>query len=229
MIAAVKPEIAVVIPTLDEEASIERAIRSAERAGASEIVVADGGSTDATESVARSLSAITLRCPAVRGAQLNAGAAATRSPLLAFLHADTELPASAAREIGDAVRLGAEFGGFRLRFREQDLRLRLAETMINLRCRFTRCPWGDQAQWITREAFEQTGGYRDDPIMEDYEMALRMKRRGAVQILESAVTTSGRRFLGKGLIRTSLMNWRIVLLWRRGVPPERLAALYRAR
>ncbi|MBW3671404.1 MAG: glycosyltransferase, partial [Acidobacteria bacterium] len=69
--------------------------------------------------------------------------------------------------------------------------------------------------------------FRPDPIMEDYEMALRMKRRGRTAILPSAVTTSGRRFLQKGLLRTAFINWRLVVAWRLGAAPERLATIYR--
>jgi rSAM/selenodomain-associated transferase 2 len=219
--------IAVIIPALDEAPTIVESIESAWRAGVSEVVVADGGSRDDTAALARAAGAVVTESRRGRGRQLNTGAAATRADVLLFLHADTTLPPSAAREIRDAVVSGAAFGGFRIRFREPLRRLRFVATLINLRSRLTRSPWGDQGQWVLREIFETTGGFLEEPIMEDYEMALRMKRLGRTQILPSPVTTSGRRFLRKGLLRTSMINWWIVLSWRLGVPAETLARLYR--
>jgi hypothetical protein len=125
----------------------------------------------------------------------------------------------------EALASGAVFGGFRLRFAENSLRLRFAAAVINLRTRFTRCPWGDQAQFVARNAFD---GFLEIPIMEDYELAIRMKRRSRTVVLPQKVTTSGRRFLTRGLLRTSFTNWRIIIAWRFGADPEQLARMYRA-
>ncbi len=63
--------------------------------------------------------------------------------------------------------------------------------------------------------------------MEDYAMAVAMKRRGRTLILPMTVTTSGRRFQRKGSIATIVMNWRIIIAFRLGADPERLARMYR--
>ena len=86
----------------------------------------------------------------------------------------------------------ADFGGFRIRFIEPTRRLAFAAAAVNVRTRITRCPWGDQAQFIRRETFLELGGYKEMPLMEDYELAIRMKRRGRTTILPMTVTTSGR-------------------------------------
>jgi uncharacterized protein len=224
-----KRRIGVVIPALDEAPAIVESIESAWRAGAAEVVVVDGGSRDDTIPLARESGALVVESEPIRGRQLNAGASVIESEVLVFLHADTTLPPSATREINEAIDSSAIFGGFRLQFTEPHLRLRSVAMMINLRCRISRCPWGDQGQWVLRETFERTGGFVEEPLMEDYEMALRMKRLGRTRILASAVTTSGRRFLRKGLLRTAMINWRIVLLWRLGVPSGKLAQIYRSR
>lgn len=218
--------VSVIIPTLNEEAWIGRAIESAFAAGAAEVIVCDGGSTDATTDRAAFLGARIVECESKRARQLNRGAEAARSSTLIFLHADTLLPAGAATTVLDAMARGV-FGGFRLRFAERSLRLRCVEAMINLRTLLTRCPWGDQAQFIDREVFLASGGYADVPLMEDYELAMRMKRRGPVMVLPAKVVTSGRRFLRKGVLRTALMNWRIIAAWHMGRDPEELARMYR--
>lgn len=219
--------VGVLIPTFNAASTITAAIESARQARADQIWVSDGGSTDQTCDLANHAGANVLSESTVRGAQLNAAARACECEFLVFLHSDTNLPPSGCSAVRDALEGGFEFGGFSLRFRETDLKLRFAERLINLRTRLTLCPWGDQAQFIRRDLFLSDGGYRSLPIMEDYDLALRMKRRGRNVLLSDEVETSGERFLRKGLLTTALINWRIVIAFRAGASPEELAAIYR--
>ncbi len=214
----------VIIAALNEEETIGPSVDSAFAAGAGEVIVVDGGSVDRTPAIAAARGANVLQSDPPRARQFNFGAASAVHDYLIFLHADTTLPAAAA---GTVTESQADFGGFRVRFAERALKLRVAAFMINLRTAITRCPWGDQAQFIRRSVFLADGGFRDIPIMEDYELAMRMKRRGRNAVLPLTVITSGRRFLQKGLIRTALTNWRIIISYRLGMAPERLAAIYR--
>lgn len=220
--------VSVVIPTLNEESRIGASVASAFAAGASEVIVSDGGSSDATLDHARNAGARTITSERVRARQLDTGARAATGETLLFLHADTLLPAGACEAAEEALNRGALFGGFRISFVEKGLRLAWTAWAINARTRFTRSPWGDQAQFIRRDTFLRVGGYGTAPIMEDYDLARRMKRAGDIAILPLAVRTSGRRFLRKGLVRTSLINWLIVSAWHLGVSPERLARWYRS-
>ena len=219
--------VTVIIPTLNEEDWIAGAVTSAFAAGAAEVIVADGGSTDRTARLATSAGARMLLSEPMRARQLNLGADAASHETLVFLHADSRLPAGAAAEVEDALMNGADFGGFRIAFAEPSRRLRLAAAMINLRTSVTRCPWGDQAQFIRRETFLKAGGFLEMPLMEDYELAMRMKRRGRSVLLPMTVTTSGRRFLRKGLLRTAAHNWRTIIRYRLGADVDALARSYR--
>lgn len=216
--------VTVIIPALNEAARIGDAIDSAIAAGAAEVIVADCGSTDGTPDLAEARGARVVRGESMRARQCNRAAAEGTGQYLIFLHADTQLPPGACDAVGQALASGADFGGFRLRFPEGGAKLRLAAALINLRTRWTKCPWGDQAQFVHRAGFLRDGGFREIPIMEDYELAARMKRR---VLLPLVVTTSGRRFLQKGLWRTAATNWRIIIAWRMGADAQRLAALYR--
>lgn len=219
--------VTVIIPTLNEEDWIAGAVTSAFAAGAAEVIVADGGSTDRTARLATSAGARMLLSEPMRARQLNLGADAASHETLVFLHADSRLPAGAAAEVEDALMNGADFGGFRIAFAEPSRRLRLAAAMINLRTSVTRCPWGDQAQFIRRETFLKAGGFLEMPLMEDYELAMRMKRHGRSVLLPMTVTTSGRRFLRKGLLRTAAHNWRTIIRYRLGADVDALARGYR--
>lgn len=207
--------VSVVIPALNEEEWIAGAVESARGC---EAIVVDGGSSDRTARFATAAGARVLLSDPPRGRQLNRGAEASAGDWIVFLHADSRLPAGFADAIEQS---GARFGGFRLRFAEDDRRLRIAATMINLRTAVTREPWGDQAQFVRRSAFT---GFPEIPIMEDYALARRMR---PARILPLAVTTSGRRFLQKGLLRTAALNWWTIVRYHLGVDAERLAKAYR--
>lgn len=228
MSAVASAPVTVIIAALDEEASIVAAIESARAAGAAEVIVADGGSRDGTVRLAEGAGARVIRCEPLRARQFNRGAEAATNELLIFLHADTVLPPRAAEHVATALANGTAFGGFRISFIERLARLHVAAFMINLRTSFTRCPWGDQAQFIRRSVFLAEGGFREMPLMEDYELAIRMKRRGRTKVLPMRVRTSGRRFLRKGVLRTAAMNWRIIAAYRMGADPKELARLYRS-
>jgi rSAM/selenodomain-associated transferase 2 len=219
--------VTVIIPTLNEEDWIAGAVASAFAAGAAEVIVADGGSVDRTPRLATSAGARILLSEPMRARQLNLGADAASHETLIFLHADSRLPAAATAVVEDALMKGADFGGFRIAFVEPSRRLRVAAAMINLRTSVTRCPWGDQAQFIRRDTFLQAGGFLEMPLMEDYELAMRMKRSGRSVLLPMTVTTSGRRFLRKGLLRTAAHNWRTVIRYRMGADIDSLARGYR--
>ena len=219
--------LSVIIPARDEEETITEAVISAFEGGAAEVVVADGGSSDATMELARQAGAMAISDPSPRGRRLNLAAAATSGEILLFLHADSRLPENAANAIAIAIDDGACGGGFRIRFRENARRLELVAAMINLRSALTRAPWGDQAQWIRREIFEQMGGFLETSLMEDYELSLRMRRLGKTVLLRERVVTSGRRFLDRGILVTTATNWWIILRWRRGASAETLTKIYR--
>jgi rSAM/selenodomain-associated transferase 2 len=214
--------VSVVIPTLNEEARVGATIDAAFAAGAAEVIVADGGSSDATIAIAQEKHAHVVTGEDMRARQLNLGAREAKHDAIIFLHADTILPEGACDAVELALVMGVIFGGFRIAFLEDGLRTVAA--LINARTKFTREPWGDQAQFVSRCAFP---GYREIPIMEDYELARRMKRAGRTAMLPLTVRTSGRRFRELGPFRTAALNWWIIVCYHAGVSPERLARWYR--
>lgn len=230
----------VVIPTLNEEEWIAGAVQSAFSAGAAEVIVVDGGSVDRTPRMATGAGARLLLSEPMRARQLNLGAHVASHDVLLFLHADTRLPSGAALAVEGVLAKGADFGGFRIAFIEPSRRLRFVAALINLRTRLTRCPWGDQAQFVQRGTFLASGGFLEIPLMEDYELAIRMKKRspqrhregesmvkGRSVVLPMTVTTSGRRFLRKGVFRTAAHNWRTIIRYRMGADVNALARSYR--
>lgn len=218
--------LAIVVPTLDEEDTLRRNLPAA-LAVADEVVVSDGGSRDGTVEVAHRLGANVVSGPPGRGGQLNRGAAASAADVLLFLHADTTLPACGAEAVRRAVAAGANGGAFLLRFDVDRRTQRFGAWLINRRTRALRLPLGDQAQFATRQVFERLGGFRDWPILEDLDFALRLRRLGGMVLIDQPVTTGARRFIEQGTPRTVATNWLIWLLFFAGVSPHRLVRLYR--
>jgi rSAM/selenodomain-associated transferase 2/rSAM/selenodomain-associated transferase 1 len=222
------PLLSVIVPTLNEAAGLGRTLERLRHAAAVEIIVADGGSRDATREIAAAAGAAVLVVPDGRAAQLNAGAAASRGRLLLFLHADTLPPAGYAelvrRTLADP-RVAA--GAFGLRTDGAGAALRLVEWGANIRSALFRRPYGDQGLFMERRVFDELGGFSPLPIMEDYELVRRLRRRGGVVTLDAAAVTSARRWQRLGALRTTVRNLAMIAGFHAGVPPERLARYYR--
>ncbi|MBL9190143.1 MAG: TIGR04283 family arsenosugar biosynthesis glycosyltransferase [Opitutaceae bacterium] len=220
--------ISVVIPTLNEAASIAGTIRAIRAAlPTAEIIVADGGSTDATLETAASAEALVISASRGRGPQQAAGAAAARGDLLLFLHADTLLPPEAGAVLARAFAQPAvRLGTFRLAFDRAGPFLRTCAWLTRFDSVFTR--FGDQAIVVRRDFYAELGGFPPWPLFEDVELLRRARRITRVWSFPACVTTSARRFRSRGPLRQQWLNGRLLLRFLSGTPPHVLAAEYRA-
>ena len=227
-----KPVLSIVIPALNEAAGIEAVLQALQplRARNIELVLADGGSRDRTAALARPWVDAAVDAPRGRTLQMNAGAAQARADVLLFLHADTRLPPLADVLVLQAVNRrggGACWGRFDVRIEGRPWMLRVVAWLMNLRSRLSGIATGDQAIFVTREAFEQVGGFPVQPLMEDVEISRRLKRLGRPVCLNARVCTSGRRWEQRGVWRTIVLMWRLRWRYWRGESPARLAEAYR--
>jgi rSAM/selenodomain-associated transferase 2 len=219
--------ITVVIPSLNEEAWIRAAVGSA-TAGAMEVIVVDGGSTDATVAVARAAGARVVVAPRGRAAQLESGTVQATGEWLVFLHADTRLEAGWADALGrlDAAVVG---GAFRFSLDSPRRRYRLVETAVWLRCALLGLPYGDQGLFVRRSVLGSGGVFGNVPILEDVDLVRRLRREGRLAFLPVRAVTSPRRWEERGFWRTTLVNWYVLMLDAMGMPRERLARIYGVR
>jgi hypothetical protein len=105
--------------------------------------------------------------------------------------------------------------------------LRVISGMMNWRSRLTGIATGDQAMFMTREAFEAVGGFPVQPLMEDIEISRRLGALSRPVCLRARVVTSGRRWETHGVWSTVLLMWRLRWAYWRGVAPSVLAKAYR--
>jgi rSAM/selenodomain-associated transferase 2 len=216
-----------IVPALDASLCLRASLTSL-RAGADEIVLVDGGSTDSTVDVARACGAGVLRALRGRGRQLAAGAGATRGDWLLFLHADTVLAsdwAEAARAfMADRSNL-MRAAAFRFALDDAAPSARRLEAMVAWRCRTCGLPYGDQGLLISRALYDKIGGYRPLPLMEDVDIVRRIGRRNIV-MLDAAAVTSAERYRREGYLARSLRNLACLGLYFAGVPVSLIARIY---
>ncbi len=229
--------IAVILPVLNEAASLEQALITLTREQHfDEIIVVDGGSADASvEIVCKFMSAAMPDRHAVpaliesargRAMQMHAGAQASGADVLLFLHADCTLPPGAADDIREVIESGRLWGRFDVRLTGRNFMFRAIERLMNWRSRLSGIVTGDQALFVRSDVYRMLGGYAPLPLMEDVEFSVRLQWVGRPVRLPGPVSASSRRWEKHGILRTTLLMWALRLLYWLGVSPARLARWY---
>ncbi len=227
--------ISVVIPTLNAEqglaATLAALIPAAVDGLVREVIIVDGGSNDRTLRIADDAGAQIVTSESGRGRQLIAGAGKARSDWILFLHADTVLEAGWEREVAALMeRVGngarpATAASFRFALDDVGFKPRVLENLVSLRCLLLRLPYGDQGLLVPRRLYEQLGGYRALPLMEDVDLVRRLGRSRLV-LLRSRAVTSAVRYRRDGYLHRSMRNFACLMLFYLRVPVARIARFY---
>ncbi len=221
--------ISVIIPALNEGTTISNTIRNIRDNGhVLEIIIVDGKSSDQTRLVAKTAGAKVMVSEPGRGGQMNAGANVAKGDILLFLHADTKLGPQFDEYIRKALKNREIIAGaFELRIDGHGKGLRRIERLANWRSKKRQMPYGDQGIFLRTKTFREIGGFKQMPIMEDFELMQRLNKLGLIKIIPIAAITSARRWQSKGILKTTIINQIIILAYLFGVSPIRLAPLYR--
>jgi rSAM/selenodomain-associated transferase 2 len=218
--------ISVIIPTLNEEAGLIDTLLSVRAEQPKEILVVDGGSSDATCDLAREADRV-LHGPRGRAAQMNLGAAHASGDVLLFLHADCTLEEGALGAAEECLgRQGVVAGCFRMRVTADFPAFRLIDVCATARVRFTGLIYGDQGLFVERRLFEQVGGFPPLRLMEDVFLSKTLRRQGRIVVAPRRIFVSPRRWQRQGIVRQTLRNLGLTALAAAGVHPDRLAAFY---
>ncbi|WP_137178876.1 TIGR04283 family arsenosugar biosynthesis glycosyltransferase [Roseomonas sp. AR75] len=219
--------LSVVIPALNAARTLPGAVAALGRLPA-EIVVVDGGSTDATAAAAKERGARLLAAPRGRGVQIAAGVAAAAGPWLLILHADTRLAPGWEAAVREAMRNPGRAGYFRFALDDHSPAARRLERAVAWRCRKLALPYGDQGLLIHRDLLTSVGGMRPLPLMEDVDLVRRLGR-ARLAPLDAAAVTSAERWRREGYLRRSARNLSCLALWFLGVPPRMIQSVYSRR
>ena len=225
------PKFSIIIPVWKEESVILRTIEhihGLQSADSTEIIVVDGDPEGKTMEIVCRRGVKTAISNRGRGNQMNHGAALAIGNILIFLHADTRLPLDALGLI-DNVMWDESYmaGAFDLAIDSERTIFRVIEKAASLRSRLTRIPYGDQVVFMRKAVFNELGGFKNIPIMEDIEIMQRIKKRkGKIRIIERTVSASARRWEKEGIVYTTLRNWLLITFYLIGVKPEKLVRFY---
>ena len=221
--------IGVVIPALNSAKTLPSAL--APLSGLP-VWVADGGSGDGTQALAVERGCTLVTSRPGRGVQLRNGAEAALAEgveWLLFQHSDTRLQPGWRVEADRHIKsfpTGRKAAAFTLQFDDDRAAARAIERWVRYRVDYLGLPYGDQGLLIHRDVYEALGGYRPLPLMEDVDLIRRMKYKNVVRLHARAVTSADR-FRRDGFGTRGLKNLCLLVLFYMGVPPKRLAALYR--
>lgn len=229
--------LSVIIPTLNAEATLPRVlaalIPAAVHGLVRDVIIVDGGSTDATAEIVEASGAKFITAPRGRGTQMQVGAKAAKGTWLLFLHADTVLEQGWDAEVetffehvADGRFRGTEVAAaFRFTLDDFSSAARFLERAVGLRCAFFKLPYGDQGLIVNRRLYERIGGFRALPLMEDVDLVRRIGRRRLVMLRSKAVTSPAR-YLQRGYMARMARNALCLTLYYLHVPPRVIARLY---
>ncbi|MFK7745492.1 MAG: TIGR04283 family arsenosugar biosynthesis glycosyltransferase [Roseobacter sp.] len=220
--------ISVIVPTLNAQehlgACLGALMPGVEAGLIRELIVSDGGSSDATVEIAKAWGAELVKGRPSRGAQLARGCSIAKGRWLLVIHADTILT---PEWVGAVItHIDADDAGwFRLAFDNGGLAGRLVAGWANLRSRFG-LPYGDQGLLVPATLYEHVGGYPSQPLMEDVAIARALK--GRLKEIDAVAVTSAVRYKKQGWIRRGTRNLWTLMRYFTGASPQHLADSYRS-
>lgn len=224
-------QISVIIPVLNEAASIQKCLEQFHEEDAIDVVVVDGGSTDGTPDIVASsgIGRCVLSAQKGRASQMNFGAQQTVGDVFLFLHADTFLPSNGLSLIREVMAYDGVVGGrFELGLAETGFGFRLIAILSTLRSKFLGITYGDQGIFVKRDTFQAVGGYPALELFEDSEFCNAVKSCGRFVMLPAQVCSSTRRWRKWGVVRTVIWMWLLRVLFVCGISDQTLSRWYRA-
>ena len=223
------PILSIIIPTLNESRNLSPLISDlSEIKNDSEILVIDSISTDKTKEIAILYGTKFYKTNTRnRGIQLNYGAKRAKGDWLLFIHADSRLNFNWSSEIRDLIKKDSNFiYFFKFKVDNKLLKFRLLEFFVNLRCLIFGTPYGDQGLLISKKNFNNYGGFKNIPLMEDFDFIRRIKQKKYLIGLKTPIYTNSRKWDNKNIILQSIKNWHLRRLWLKGVSLDRIYKMY---
>ncbi len=221
--------ISIITPVYNEILGIEKLMENLDKfKDRAEIMFIDGGSTDGTDLIIKNSYNIYYSKEKGRGYQMNYGASLAKGDILLFLHGDNLLPENALEEIDKMIYKKYKVGAFKLKFLSNHILMKICGIMSNMRIKYRNIAFGDQGIFITKEYFNYLGGFKELPLMEDYQLSIDIKNDGEkFALVNSKIMTSDRRFRKNGILKTMARMQRLQYMYRKNVDIDLIANLYK--
>jgi len=221
--------LSIVIPTLNSTKTIAPTLMSLSEGITTglikELIISDGNSTDAINEMCEEIGAILIKGKRGRGIQLHRGAMQAKGEWILFIHSDTMLPNGWTDAFLNHIKTGKNAGYCKLSFDDASIKAKIISAGANLRSKYLKLPYGDQCLLISKKLYKEIGGYPNLPIMEDVSIAKLLKHK--LQLIPIDVKTSARKYQNEGWIKRSIKNIILVLKFKFGADPEKLAKSYK--
>lgn len=193
----------IVIPVLNEAEQLKECLETIQlpHTVRYEILVVDGGSEDATLTVAHTDDRVRIvSSEKGRGIQISRGIEESTGDVIIILHADSRLETGSVCKILHYCEKHPNIigGSVASRFDNARFRSGLITILNNFRSRCSGISFGDQVQFFRRKALADN--LPRVMLMEDIELSMRLKELGSVTILPSIATSSSRRWKNRSYI-----------------------------
>ncbi len=243
-------KISIIIPILNEADNISHLLQylaeNSSIENIADIIVIDGGSDDCSQDIVTNFIQQNQRShsPEVSGLkpvrfnirllnskrgrakQMNLGAKNASGTILYFLHADSLPPKNFDKHIINEVSNNNLAGCFRMRFNHNHWWLRLASWLTQFRWR--ACRGGDQSQFITKQLFDNLGGFDETFIIyEDNDLINKLYKKNEFVVINKKITTSARLYERIGIWKLQYHFWTIHVKNWFGASPEELHNYYK--
>ena len=222
-------KVSIIIPTLNEALILEDSLHAISNLDPYEIIVADGGSTDLTVSLASGIATQVINSKPGRACQMNAGAKKATGNILLFMHADSKLTWQSFKRMKKAMMSITTAGGaFSLQIESEKTSLKAISLLATWRAKYLNLVYGDQAIFVRADIYQKMSGFSPLPICEDLDFFRRLSQEGNVILLKEKTHTSARRWKAEGILYTTLRNITIGTLFLIGFSPQTLSKWYSA-
>ena len=214
------PSLSIIIPTYNESKNLPALLSDlSEVYHYSEILIIDSLSVDKTEDISLIYGTRFYKVNMKnRGLQINNGVKEAKADWLLFIHADSRLKTNWSKSIHKLLKQDPNFiYYFQFKVDNKSLTFRFLELFVKLRCLIFKSPYGDQGLLISKKNFLNYGGYKNIPLMEDYDFIRRINKK-YLKSLTANIYTSSRRWEKVNFVSQSIKNWKLRKLWLKGVP-----------
>jgi len=222
-------KLSVIIPTFNESDNICKLLDHLlmSKTIQSEIIVADGGSSDGTLTCCKKYpSIILLKCPKKgRAAQMKHALKVAKGTFFYFIHADTLPPSSWESDIKKSTLNNCEIGGFRFKFDSNRPLLKFNSWMTRINISSFR--GGDQSFFVSKTCYNQIGGFSDVEIMEEYDLFRKAKRKGYNYcLIQKDTLVSARKYDNNSYLRVNIENFLAMVKFKLGVSDRKIKERY---
>tara|TARA_Y100001970_G_scaffold294017_1_gene445866 strand:+ start:1924 stop:2628 length:705 start_codon:yes stop_codon:yes gene_type:complete len=221
------PKISFIIPTLNEEETLPLLLSELQNYPYSnEIIIVDGGSKDFTIKIAE-IYGVKIKRTNVpnRGKQLSIGAKSAKGEWLFFLHSDIGFSKEWIKKIALNISTNSSIDNayyFNFKIRSNQLRFRILEMCVSIRCLILNKPYGDQGLLINKRKYFLYKGFKEYQIMEDIDFIDRLRKGLHIISIKSPIYINPRKWNKKSIILVAYRNLLLRIRWRKGESNKRL-------